>query len=664
MAVDLSQFHTTYFEESLELLESMETALIGLGPHAERSETIHSIFRAAHSIKGGAGTFGFQLIADFVHTIEAVLDRMRSGEVAIGPEVTQALLESVDVVRSLLESERRKEAADPTLGVSVQARLLAFLGESTASLAAAWSTAENDESRGRWCIDFRPHPEMLRSGNDPLRLIAQLTELGPVRARADLSRLPDFDELDPEEMHLGWTLALDTTTERRTIEGVFEWVLDLCDLWIDEQTEETTTDIVAVGASAPASSRSSPARERDSQSIRVSIAKIDDLMNMVGELVITQSMLQQVGDDFSAERSGLLRDKLALLDRNTRELQECVMRIRMLPISFAFNRLPRMVHDLGRKFGKQVELCIVGEQTELDKTVMEKIGDPLTHLVRNAIDHGIERPGERKRRGKPEMGRIDLVAYHEGGNVVIEIRDDGRGISRDRVLANARERGWVDPEETLGDAEILDLIFRPGLTTAEEVNEVSGRGVGMDVVRRNIESIGGSLTLHSEEGQGSQITIRLPLTLSILDGQTVRVGGESYILPLLSIVESIQIDPSTVSSVGGRIEVIELRGEILPILRIHRLFDVAPRARELADGLLVIVEHDRHRFGLFVDELLAQQQVVIKSLETNFRRVEGISGATILGDGTVALILDVPGLIRLQSKYGRRQDRLAEVIEA
>jgi two-component system chemotaxis sensor kinase CheA len=386
-------------------------------------------------------------------------------------------------------------------------------------------------------------------------------------------------------------------------------------------------------------------------SIRVDIAKIDGLINMVGELVITQSMLSMLGDEFSMDKLERLQEGLIQLERHTRELQESVMQVRMLPISFTFSRFPRLVHDLSSKMGKKIELKMTGENTEVDKTVIEKIGDPLVHLVRNSLDHGIEMPDERIAAGKPETGVINLNAYHKGGNIIIEIRDDGKGLNKSKIEKKAIEKGLIDSEHNLSDRQIYELIFQPGFSTAEAVSDISGRGVGMDVVRKNINELGGNIEIESEPGKGSAIIIRLPLTLAILDGQTVKVADETYIVPLVSIIESIQVKEDQVKRVVGRGETFKLRDEYLPILRLHELFNIEnPKATRLEEGLLVVVEGDGRHCGLFVDDLLGQQQVVIKSLEANYQRVEGISGATILGDGSVSLILDIPGLLRLADR--------------
>ena len=401
----------------------------------------------------------------------------------------------------------------------------------------------------------------------------------------------------------------------------------------------------SVGAQQKPASRKKKVTETGS--IRVGTDKIDSLINMVGELVITQSMLSQMGEDFSMEKIEDLREGLAQLERNTRELQESVMRIRMLPISFSFQRFPRLVHDLSQKMNKKIELKMLGEQTELDKTVMEKIGDPLVHLVRNSLDHGIEDPQTRLAAGKSETGTITLNAYHQGGFIIIEISDDGAGLPRDKLLNKAIEKGLVTEQDNLPDEKIYDLIFHPGFSTADQVSDISGRGVGMDVVRKNIKELGGNVDVSTEEGRGTTFTIRLPLTLAILDGQLVKVGNETYIIPLVSIIESLEIETDNINTIAGTTEVYKMRDEYIPLVRLYEVFDVQPGTHRLQDCLLVVVEGDGGKAGILVDDLLSQQQVVIKSLETNYKRIQGVSGATILGDGTVALILDMSGLLTL-----------------
>jgi two-component system chemotaxis sensor kinase CheA len=500
---------------------------------------------------------------------------------------------------------------------------------------------------------------MLGTGNEPLRLFRELEELGNLSIKADTAKIPSLADMDPEDCYLAWELTLESDVAKERITEIFEWVEDDCELSImplqlqSEQTSQATANIEDNTAKANLAETNKKAIAPESSSIRVSIDKVDALINMVGELVITQSMISQFNcdvEDFDASHIEKLKAGLTLLERNTRELQESVMRIRMLPISFAFNRFPRMVRDMSQKLGKEIVLKMTGEQTELDKTVMEKIGDPLVHLVRNSLDHGIEKPDERVAAGKSATGTIELNAYHKGGNIIIEVTDDGAGLNKEKILNKARDRGLVDGDN-LTDDNIYDLIFQPGFSTAETVSDVSGRGVGMDVVKRNIRELGGSVDVTSVDGKGSKFTVRLPLTLAILDGQLVRVGNEVYIMPLVSIVESIQIQKENINSIVGKSEVYNIRDEYIPIVRMHDVFTVKSVSQEQQDNLLVIVEGDGHKVGLVVDDLLGQQQVVIKSLETNYQRLKGISGGTILGDGTVALILDVEGIIAL-SKEG------------
>jgi two-component system, chemotaxis family, sensor kinase CheA len=671
MAINMEQFHQTFFEESFEGLDIMESALLNLDVGTADAEVINTIFRAAHSIKGGSGTFGFMAVANFTHLMETLLDEMRNGQRAVSADAVDLLLRAVDCLRLLLRAVQTGSDHDVELVAALQGELQELLRQNVASTAKeAVAIPAVPSAASGWRIGFRPHPDILRTGNEPLRILRELAESGEITVQVDITRLPPLVELDPETCYLSWDIELLGAVERNTLDEVFAWVADESSIDIAPLFTSTASEHATAQSDAKLVSELLPERRKtdrrntssasEATSIRVGIDKVDALINMVGELVITQSMLSQFNTDFDMKRVDQLRDGLAQLERNTRELQESVMRIRMLPISFAFNRFPRLVHDLSQKLGKQIELRLSGEQTELDKTVMEKIGDPLVHLVRNALDHGIESPEVRRASGKPEVGIIHLNAYHQGGSIVIEIKDDGAGLNADRILRKARERGLVKPDEALSDEQIADLIFLPGFSTADTVSDVSGRGVGMDVVRRNIKDLGGSVEIRSASGRGSTFTIRLPLTLAILDGQLVRVGGETYIIPLVSIIESLQMQNTQVSSVVNSAELYKLRDEYIPVVRLYDLFGIEPDNHELSGGLLVVVEADGSHAGLLVDELLGQQQIVIKSLETNFRRVDGISGATILGEGTVALILDVPGLVQLSRRQRRIVSHLNE----
>ncbi|MCW8987490.1 MAG: chemotaxis protein CheA [Gammaproteobacteria bacterium] len=677
MSIDMSQFLETFYEESFEGLEIMETELLALDTGDADSETINTIFRAAHSIKGGSGTFGLNAVADFTHVMETLLDEMRDGKRQITQEAVNLLLTTVDVLREMLTALRENTELDHERIKVTHDQLEALLAsDSTAakpvSQADTMDTSSSTSPTAQgWKISFHPHIDLLKTGNDPVRILRELSELGEIESTMDASSLPDFENLDPEECHLGWDIELKGEVKREDIDEVFAWVEDECDLTItaiktvtekvapakeeiSSATEQSTVTNSATKASGEAP-KATPAAAKaktssESASIRVGIDKVDSVINLVGELVITQSMLSTLGEDFDMSKVNSLIQGMEQLELNTRELQEQVMRMRMMPINFAFQRFPRLVHDMSQKMGKNIELKMTGEQTELDKTVMEKIGDPLVHLVRNSLDHGIEMPEQRKAAGKPVTATLGLNAYHQGGNIVIEVTDDGAGLNEARVLAKAIEQGLVSPDAELESAKIHELILLPGFSTAETITDVSGRGVGMDVVVKNIRSLGGTLEVWSKQGEGSKFTIRLPLTLAILDGQTVAVGDEDYIIPLISIIESIQLKPEMLNVVVGKGETFKLRDEHLPIIRLHNVFGGHPRTTDLTQGLLVVVETDGRKIGLFVDELKGQQQVVIKSLEVNYKRIEGISGATILGDGSVALIIDIPGLISLSNQ--------------
>ena len=670
MTLDLAEFHQTFFEESFEAVDGMESSLLELDTEDPDAEAINSIFRGAHSIKGGSAMFGFNAISEFTHVMETLLDQVRNGERALSPALVDLLLRAVDCLRAMLVAVQAGDEIDADKVAATQAQLASELENrspaATPEPAATHPAAPGADISAGWHITFKPEPGMLRTGNDPLRMFRELRALGALRVTPDLSRLPSFEELDPEEIHLAWDLELRGDIEEARVRAVFDWVDGECELEIEAlaATADGPRATVAVAAApaaapgaavepaseAPTARAASPKAAPPSTSIRVGIDKVDQLINLVGELVITQSMLGHLGEDLAEQPASgaidILRKGLTQLGRNTRELQESVMRIRMLPIKSCFNRFPRLVHDLSGKLGKQIELRLVGEQTELDKTVLEKINDPLVHAVRNCIDHGIEMPEVRRAAGKPEAGMLELNAYHAGGNIVIEVTDDGAGLPKQKIVAKARERGLVGMDEELSTEQIDNLVFLPGFSTAEQVSDLSGRGVGMDVVRRNINDLGGTVDIRSEEGRGSTLTIRLPLTLAILDGQLVRVGRETYVVSLVAIIESLRARPECISTVTGENELYRVRDEYIPVVRLHQLFGVEPRVHALEDGIIVLVEADGRRMGLFVDELLGQQQVVIKSLESNFRQVPGLSGATILGDGTVALILDAPGLIQ------------------
>lgn len=658
MSMDLQRFHVTFFEESREGLDAMEAGLLSLEQGSRDPEVINSVFRAAHSIKGGAGTFGFEAMAGLTHVLETLLDELRSGKREVELQAIDVILESVDVLRALLREAEHGTPADPVAVKAMHDRLQQAMTATASVQATAMPATSQAAEPEAWQIGFTPAPSLFMSGNDPLRIIRELEHLGPLQVACRSGRLPGFSDLDPLEAYLAWDLGLIAKVPRSAIEETFAWVVDDCELEIREvQAPNPAGEPAPVLVQAPGSASSAPAAatvaanapaaaaaaQEAETSIRVSVDKVDALINLVGELVITQAMLKQISGGIDPAHAEQLFAGLDLLERNTRDLQEAVIGVRMLPVDAVFRRFPRLVRDLSTRLGKQVRLRTVGESTELDKGLIEKIADPLVHLVRNSIDHGLELPEVRRAAGKDETGTITLAASHQGGHIVVEVSDDGRGLNRGKILEKARERGIAVPDNPT-DAQVWDLVFAPGFSTAEEITDLSGRGVGMDVVRRNIQGLGGEVQLESNAGHGTRVLIRLPLTLAILDGMTVCVAGETVILPLAHVLEALQPRPDEVRTMGVTGRVLRVRGEYLPIVSLGDAYGYGRTAQ--GDPLVVVVEAEGQKIALEVDELVGQQQVVVKNIENNYRRIAGISGATILGDGRVALIVDVGGLVR------------------
>ncbi len=644
MTIDIRQFHQTFFDESAEGLTMMEQQLLrmegaaGSGP-ANDPEILNSIFRVVHSIKGGSSTFGFGWLADFSHQLETVLDELRTGRLQPDRRTTDILLRSVDALRNLLEGARTGAAIDKT-------RI-----EEIAAALEVLNPAKNGEARTAdvaghgWDVAFRPDPDLFRSGNDPLRIIRELGSLGAVAVQVDDSRLPSWDAYDPESCYLAWQIKLSGShLSRDAVMAAFEWVADSGQLTLTPRQEAAPAAGEAPRESGQGDHSLVKAR---GPSIRVSTARVDSLMDIVGELVITQTMISQTAAQFTPADLARLLLGITQLERNVRQLQESVISIRLLPIGFVYSRLPRLIRDLAQRFGKQVEVELSGEQTELDKTVIERISDPLLHMVRNCLDHGIESPADRVRAGKAANGRLRVDAYQKSGYVHVIVEDDGRGLSYEQIRQRAVHAGLLSADARPTPEQMHEYIFQPGFTTATEVSDISGRGVGLDVVRENIRSLGGNVEVSSAPGQGTRFTLRLPLTLAIMDGLSILIGDQTYLLPMSSIVESIHLTGDRINRLPDGQEIFAWREEYLGLIRLHELFHIPARHADVAEGIVVVVEVDGRRAGLTVDELLGQQQVVIKSIESHYQRVEGISAATILGDGTVALILDVPGLMRL-----------------
>ena len=718
MSTDLEQFYEIFFEESSELLADMETCLLRLDVNSPDLEDLNAIFRAAHSIKGGAGTFGFTDMTEMTHMLESLLDKLRKGELEVRSEMIDAFLKAGDVIKAQLAGHRGEGQADPTVAAAVCEELKRLSDETQAPAKELTNSATNaetvqveaevaevevstidDSSKLTYSIEFSGTG---MSDATLENLFANLKQLGNLENLTsanviDLCKLKLTTDKSEEDIWETLAFVVDPATlkivvdtrnknEAMAIEPEETSYISTDAKSIIDEDEFSMTDMPPAPGygffpGAPAapkdiddaeSSLNSPQQQSannskneanatlnkssskantgaaapvsEASSIRVSIEKVDQMINLVGELVITQAMLAQTASQFDPVVFEKLHSGMNQLERNTRDLQESVMSIRMMPISFVFSRYPRVVRDLASKLNKRVELKTVGENTELDKGLIEKIADPLTHLVRNSLDHGIEVPEKRTAAGKPAQGTITLRAFHQGGSIVIEVSDDGAGLNRGKILSKARERG-LPVHDGMTDQEVWLLIFEAGFSTADTVTDVSGRGVGMDVVKRNIQGMGGRIDIESAFGVGTRISIRLPLTLAILDGLSVAVGGQMFIVPLNYIIESLQPTAADIKTVSGHGRVVQVRGEYLPVIALHEIFNLRPNVTEVHEGILVILEAEGHKAALFVDDLVGQHQVVIKSLESNYRRVQGVSGATIMGDGKVALILDTAALV-------------------
>jgi two-component system, chemotaxis family, sensor kinase CheA len=725
MSTDLEQFYEVFFEESSELLAEMEMCLLGLDINSPDLEDLNAVFRAAHSIKGGAGTFGFSDMTEMTHMLESLLDKLRKGEIEIRSEMIDSFLKAGDVIKGQLAAHRGDGEADLTAAAAVRTELRQFSEE----IARA---SEIGEPHG---FDFVANAEVasneikesnaaevatsiITSASMVFQIVFSTDKVSPKimeNLLANLASMGTLEKLVLASEEQQCKLRLTTDSSEEDVWEALAFIVDPASLTIERENStdadtissptvishtvesdksgSTSAQLISSDQAygffpgAPAAPKDdqdnteinsgslqsceqkgsgsengeplknhtkSPAASSETSSIRVSTEKVDQMINLVGELVITQAMLAQVASEVDPIVHEKLLSGMNQLERNTRDLQEAVMSIRMLPISFVFSRFPRVVRDLAAKLGKQVEMKTVGEGTELDKGLIEKITDPLTHLIRNSLDHGIELPEERVATGKLAKGTITLRAFHQGGSIIIEVSDDGAGLNREKIIKKALERG-LPVNDAMTDEDVSMLIFEAGFSTADVVSDVSGRGVGMDVVKRNIHDMGGRIEIDSALGVGTRITIRLPLTLAILDGLSVAVGDQLFIVPLTYITESFQPTVADIKTVNGRGLVVQVRGEYLPVIALYDVFHIQPRTTEIEDGILVILEAEGRKAAMFVDALVGQHQVVIKSLEKNYRRVQGVSGATIMGDGRVALILDATGLVTAsQQESGKK----------
>lgn len=651
-----------FYDEANEMLEGMEQILLSLEERGPDPETVNALFRYAHSFKGNSAAMGFTHLSKFTHGLESAMEVLRKEQRPLTPEMTSLLLQAVDVIRSLLERTRTEgDVGDPQCEVILQQLSQVLQGAPMTPVQAASSTPAAAESENTepqpvmYCVVYQPAPT-LSAEHDPLQLLNELEAYCQIHECRFTHQIPPLDALKPDACYGSWEMVVATAFEPAILRAILELSAEGATVQIEPlasdstvattDTSETAAAIVqpvSPSTPSPTTTSSTPpvsVQKTESQSIRVATEKIDALFNLVSEIVIAQSMLSTAQ---SAETDERLRNAITQMERHVRELHERVMAIRLLPISYLFNRFPRMVRDTANQLSKKVNLVIEGEETELDRTLLEALSDPLTHLIRNAIDHGIETPEERRRAGKPETGMLTLSAYQAEGRIYIEVSDDGRGIDLERVRQKAIQLGWLSENDQPSRETLLDFIFQPGFSTAQQVSDLSGRGVGMDVVKRNVESLGGTISIQSEQGQGTRLQIKVPLTLAIMDGLGLNVGGEHYLVPLTTVVEAFQPESLQHSAMFDTYEVVNVRGRFVPLVRLRQFVGLPPADE---GGLIVVLEQDNQQLALQIDSIVGQQQIVIKSLEENFVRVPGFSGATILGDGRVALILDVGELIR------------------
>ena len=669
MSMDISDFYQTFFDEADELLADMEQHLLNLVVDDPDAELLNAIFRAAHSIKGGAGTFGFTVLQETTHLMENLLDDARRGEMQLSTDIINLFLETKDIMQEQLDAYKSSTEPDAAsfeyICNALRQLALEAKGESVPPVAgsARLSVVDNAVQQAE---SATPADASATAGKKQITL-SRLKVGEPDMLEEELSNLATLSQVTKTADSL--SAVIDDSVDEDDLVAVLCFVIEADQIdfsaapaAVEEVVEEPQAPVeVAVAApvavaspAAPRAEREKPAaRSSESTSIRVAVEKVDQLINLVGELVITQSMLAQRSNALDPVSHGDLITSMGQLQRNARDLQESVMSIRMMPMEYVFSRFPRLVRDLAGKLGKQVELTLMGSSTELDKSLIERIIDPLTHLVRNSLDHGIELPETRLAAGKSAVGNLILSAEHQGGNICIEVTDDGAGLNRERILAKAMSQGMA-VNESMTDEEVGMLIFAPGFSTAEQVTDVSGRGVGMDVVKRNIQEMGGHVEIQSKQGTGTTIRILLPLTLAILDGMSVKVSEEVFILPLNAVMESLQPREEDLHPLAGGERVLEVRGEYLPLVELWKAFDVQGAKTEATQGIVVILQSAGRRYALLVDQLIGQHQVVVKNLESNYRKVPGISAATILGDGSVALIVDVSALQGLN-----REKRLA-----
>lgn len=710
----LDDLKKTFFDECDEAMQQIEIGLTDIRSGEGNDETINAVFRGVHSVKGGAGIFGFEQLVEFAHVFETVLDGLRNGSLTATPENLDVLLSASDVLSDLVQMSRAGETIADGFGAEVRSGLEQIIeqggggGGANGDIAPAEfegldfmpvavnlddldsdvPLAGGEDGRSVYRIVFRPKPEMLKKANEPLYVLRELRKLGEAEIEANSDDLPALSEIEVDVPYLWWTITLRTDEKRAKVDEVFEFVMGDCELSIEEEAPPPANVAPATVAAdsampeaiaalpvieAPSVAPAMPAPKAEikpmaskpegetsggagrgkpaATTTRIELDRIDRVVNMVGELVISQAMLGQIVQDLPESTSMRLIQILDEVAHHTRELKDSVMSMRAQPVGSVFQRMPRLVREVAAKTHKKVRLEMHGETTEVDRSIIERLGDPLTHIIRNSVDHGVEAPSARIAAGKPEEGVIRLAAEHRGGRIVIEIKDDGAGVNSERVLMIAREKGLVGPDAQLTEDEINNLIMMPGFSTAETISDISGRGVGMDVVRSNIQDLGGRITLKSVRGQGMTIQLALPLTLAVMDGMVIKVGTQTYVMPLSAIVECLRPSRGEINALIGTHGMLQLRGEFVPIILLSDLLGVDSAPGSNSERVVIVTDNgDGSRIGLVVDELLGHQQVVIKSIEESYGAVPGIAAATILGNGRVAFILDVEKLAELAAQ--------------
>ena len=709
----LDDLKKTFFDECDEAMQQIEIGLTDIRSGEGNDETINAVFRGVHSVKGGAGIFGFEQLVEFAHVFETVLDGLRNGSLTATPDNLDVLLSASDVLSDLVQMSRAGEEIAHGFGAEVRSGLEQIIEQGGGGGAGDGDVAPAEfdgldftpvavnlddlgadeasvagDGRSIYKIVFRPKSEMLKKANEPLYVLRELRKLGEAEIQVDADNLPALTDIEADIPYLWWTITLSTDVTRERLDEVFEFVVGDCDLTIEDRTpqaaiaalpvvvEDAATPeaiaalpVIEAPSMAPATptpkaeSKLATARAEGEQggsagrgkpaatTTRIELERIDRVVNMVGELVISQAMLGQIVQDLPESTSMRLIQILDEVAHHTRELKDSVMSMRAQPVGSVFQRMPRLVREVAAKTHKKVRLETHGETTEVDRSIIERLGDPLTHIIRNSVDHGIESPSARLAAGKPEEGVVRLSAEHRGGRIVIEIKDDGAGVNSERVLKIAREKGLVGPDAQLSEDEINNLIMMPGFSTAEVISDISGRGVGMDVVRSNIQDLGGRITLKSVRGQGMTIQLALPLTLAVMDGMVIKVGSQTYVMPLSAIVECLRPSRGEINALIGTHGMLQLRGEFVPIILLSDLLGVDSASGSTSERVVIVTDNgDGSRIGLVVDELLGHQQVVIKSIEESYGAVPGIAAATILGNGRVAFILDVEKLADLAAQ--------------